>query len=79
MNVMYVEKRGLKITSVKNEKMLVHENELCKKIFIPKKFCTIILQNVKQDDIEISQLGDDVCIENIGKDMPCQKNKRKIK
>ena len=57
---MYVEKRGLKITSVKNEKMLVHENELCKKIFIPKKFCTIILQNVKLGDIENTRLRGDL-------------------
>lgn len=45
------------------EKVLVHTTGHCKKVFIPGKFCTIYLQDTKNEDVEIDQLGNDTCVQ----------------
>ena len=63
------------------EEFIVEITDKCKKVFIPKGYCTIYLQNQakdnKMDNIQISNLGDDVCIQNISNDLPCQKGELK--
>jgi len=54
-------------------KFLIITKGKCKQVFIPKGYCTIYLQNQSKDHIEISNVGDDVCVENLSKDMKCQK------
>ena len=44
----------------------------CKKVFIPRGYCTIYLENQAKDHIETSNVGDSVCIENLADDLPCQ-------
>jgi len=45
------------------DRLLVHRNGSCQKIFIPPKYCTIYLQNTKSSDVEIDMVGDDTCIQ----------------
>lgn len=60
---------------MKSEKVefLVITKGKCKQVFIPRGYCTIYLQNQTDDYIEVNNLGDDVCIENLSPDMTCQK------
>ena len=65
------------------EEFVVEITGSCKKVYIPKGYCTVYLQNQakdnKIDNIQISENGDDVCIENISSDLPCQKVIKKKK
>ena len=36
----------------------------------------IALQNQAKDHIESSKVGDDICIENLSSDLPCQNHQR---
>lgn len=47
--------------------------------FVKPEVCTVFLQGAKIEDIEISQVGNDVCIENTSNKFPCQKIKKKEK
>ncbi len=62
------------------EEFRVEKTGSCKKVFIPRGYCTIYLENQskdnKMDNIQISEDGDDVCIENIASDLLCQKPTR---
>ena len=66
------------------EELVVEKTGSCKKVYIPRGYCTIYLQGQakdnRKDNIQISNNGHDVCIENIASDMPCQKtvNKKKV-
>lgn len=58
------------------EKMIRKEFDVdkrnnCLRVFIPKGYCTVYLQGIKDSDIEFSQLGNDVCVEVLDKDLPC--------
>ena len=53
----------MKKTKASWEKVLVHTTGKCRKVFIPDKFCTIYLQNTKNCDVEIDQIGDDTCVQ----------------
>lgn len=61
------------MTQTKRVEFLVHENGLCRKVFIPRKYCIIILQGQSKDYLEMHKLGADVEIENLSGDMSCQK------
>ena len=50
-----------------------HIKNKCKQVYIEKGHCTIYLRNTKLEDIEVSQDGDDVCIEILKPDLECQK------
>lgn len=54
------------------QEFLVKESGKCKRVFIPRGYCTVYLQNQVKDHIEVSELGDSVCIENLSDDMECQ-------
>lgn len=68
--------KKIKKGSKMKKEFLVLENGACKMVFIPKEYCLIYLQNQAKDHIEISKVGDDVCIENLSQDLPCQKIKQ---
>ncbi len=54
--------------------VLVHKTGSCRKVFIPSDICTVYVQNAKEEDIEISQVGDDVCVEVLDtKRMKCMR------
>lgn len=66
---------------MKKEKVLftVITKGKCKQVFIPRKYCTIYLQNQKEDYLEINNMGKNVCIENLAPDMACQTYGYKLK
>jgi hypothetical protein len=51
----------------------VHVRGECKQVFIPKGYCTIYLQGRAKTHIETSIVGEDICIEDLSNDLPCQK------
>ncbi len=55
------------------EEFVVEITNSCKKVFIPRGYCTIYLQGQAKDHIENSIDGNDVCIENLANDLECQK------
>jgi len=55
------------------EEFVVEKTGKCKKVFIPRGYCTVYLQNQAKDHIETSTTGDDICIENLSSDLECQK------
>ncbi len=55
------------------EEFRVEKTGSCKKVFIPRGYCTIYLENQADDQIETSKEGDSFCIENSSSDLPCQK------
>ena len=65
------------MTKVEREEFRVEKTGSCKKVFIPRGYCTVYLEGQakdnKIDNIQVSNLGDDVCIENISDDLLCQK------
>jgi len=64
-------------TVTKREEFIVEITGKCMKVFIPRKYCTVYLQNASNDYVEVSTLGSDVCIENLSGDFPCQKTLKK--
>jgi len=55
------------------EEFVVQMSNKCKKVYIPRGYCCVFLQNQGKDHLEMSNVGDDVCIENLSDDLPCQK------
>lgn len=70
----YVNARGGNRMKTEHIPFLVVTRGKCKQVFIPKGYCTIYLQNQKDDYIEVNNVGDDVCIENLSSDLECQKH-----
>jgi len=66
-------KRTMTKTIRKKVEFDVHENGLCCKVFIPRKYCTIVLKGCVKDYLEQSINGKDIEIENLSDDVPCQK------
>lgn len=60
------------------ERFVVREVGSCKQVFIPKGYCTVYLQNQKKDDVQMGTVGDDICIQNLSADLPCQKLSKKM-
>ena len=54
------------------EEFLVEHVGSCKKVYIPKGYCTVFFQEANKEDIYVSQVGDDVCIENTSDELACQ-------
>lgn len=55
------------------EEFIVEKNGSCKKVYIPKEYCTIYLIGQVDSHIEMSKVGNDLCIENLSKEMKCQR------
>ena len=61
------------ITELHKKEFVVDIQGDCKRVFIPRGYCTIFLENQAKDHIEVTRLGDSVCIENLSPDFKCQK------
>jgi len=55
------------------EEFVVEKTGNCKKVYIPKGYCTVYFQDSNEDDFYVSQVGADVCIENTNSELDCQK------
>jgi hypothetical protein len=60
-----------------NVEFLVHIRGKCKQVFIPKGYCTVFLRNRHEEDIEVNEEGDDICIQDLSQDLPCQQHEEK--
>jgi hypothetical protein len=58
--------------TMKKVTFTVEDKGSCKKVFIPKGYCTIIMEGTKLEDIYELQDGDNVCIENTDLKLECQ-------
>ena len=76
-NLLPDELKGALVILKRDVVMKTLKHKSCVKCFVPKGTCTTYLQGAKVDDIEISQVGADVCVENISSDMKCQMGEKK--
>jgi len=58
---------------MKQQKIETIKKGSCNKIYIPRGYCTIILVNQAKDDLVCSTEGKNAIIQNLSKDMKCQK------
>lgn len=65
-------------TKTKMVEFLVEESGDCKKVYIPREYCTIFIQNAVKDkeNIMTGIVGDDIKIQNLANDLPCQNRRR---
>ena len=59
------------MTEVTLKAFRVEHTGKCKKVFIPKGYCTIYLEGQKEGNIEIDMVGADVCIQVLDLSYPC--------
>jgi len=58
---------------MKQKKIKIIKKGTCNKIYIPRGYCTIILVGQGKDDLLCSTEGKNAVIQNLSKDMKCQK------
>lgn len=60
------------MTKISKVEFLVEETGNCKKVYVPRGYCTIFLQNCAKDHIVTGIVGDDFEIQNLADDLLCQ-------